>query len=90
MLLSLTIALTVRTVGILLMNGFLVIPAATAKIISQQFVPFLITAAAIGAMSAVIGMIISGAFDLPSGPSIVLVQLLGFLVVSSAIPTQSR
>ena len=79
-LLSLTIALTVRAVGILLMNGFLVIPAATAKIRIQQFVPFLITAAAIGAMSAFIGMSLSGALDLPSGPSIVLIQLLGFLV----------
>ena len=79
-LLSLTIALTVRAVGILLMNGFLVIPAATAKITSQKFVPFLFTAAGIGATSAVIGMLISGVFDLPSGPSIVLVQLLGFLV----------
>ncbi len=78
-LLSLTIALTVRAVGILLMNGFLVIPAATAKITSQKFVPFLVTAAVIGATSAVVGMVISGALDLPSGPSIVLVQLLGFL-----------
>ncbi|HHP7232726.1 MAG TPA: metal ABC transporter permease [Xenococcaceae cyanobacterium] len=87
--LSLTIALTVRAVGILLMNGFLVIPAATAKILSRQFVPFLITAAAIGAMSAVIGMIISGAFDLPSGPTIVLVQLLGFLVTGFLSKGQS-
>ena len=52
-LLSLTIALTVRAVGILLMSGFLVIPAATAKIVSQKFVPFLVTAAGIGATSAV-------------------------------------
>ncbi|CCQ64216.1 ABC-3 [Crocosphaera watsonii WH 0402] len=28
------------------------------------------------------GMVISGAIDLPSGPSIVLVQLFGFLVVA--------
>ncbi|WP_319418844.1 metal ABC transporter permease [Pleurocapsa sp. FMAR1] len=81
-LLAITIALTIRAVGILLVNGFLVIPAASARLICQQFVPFLATAAGMGAASGVMGMVISGAFDLPSGPSIVLVQLFGFLVVA--------
>lgn len=81
-LLAITIALTIRAVGILLVNGFLVIPAATARLICQQFVPFLATAAGVGALSGVMGMVISGAFDLPSGPSIVLVQLFGFLAVA--------
>ena len=81
-LLAITIALTIRAVGILLVNGFLVIPAASARLVCQQFVPFLVTAAGIGAFSGVMGMVISGAIDLPSGPSIVLVQLFGFLVVA--------
>jgi zinc transport system permease protein len=80
-LLAITIALTIRAVGILLVNGFLVIPAATARLICQQFVPFLATAAGMGALSGVMGMFISGVFDLPSGPSIVLVQLAEFLFV---------
>lgn len=78
-LLSTTIGLTVRVVGILLVNGFLVIPAATARLICQEFVPFLATSAGIGGLSGVVGMVISGTFDLPSGPSIVLVQLAVFL-----------
>ena len=80
-ILSLAIALTIRAVGILLVNAFLVIPAATAKLICHQFLQFLGVSALIGAMSGVIGMILSGALNLPSGPSIVLVQLLVFLVV---------
>ena len=79
---AITIALTIRAVGILLVNGFLVMPAASARLICQQFVLFLPTAAGIGAFSGVMGMIISGAIDLPSGPSIVLVQLFGFLTVA--------
>ena len=82
MLLAITIALTIRAVGILLVNGFLVIPAASARLICQQFIPFLATAAGIGAFSGVMGMVISGAINLPSGPSIVLVQLFGFLAVA--------
>ena len=81
-LLAITIALTIRAVGILLVNGFLVIPAASARLVCQQFVPFLVTSAGIGAFSGVMGMVISGAIDLPSGPSIVLVQLFGFLVLA--------
>lgn len=81
-ILSLSIALTIRAVGILLVNAFLVIPAATAKLICDQFRWFLGVSALIGAMSGVIGMVLSGALNLPSGPSIVLVQLLVFLVVA--------
>jgi zinc/manganese transport system permease protein len=79
-LLSITIALTIRAVGILLINGFLLIPAATSRLICKQFIPFLWLSATMGAMSGIIGMIISGSFDLPSGPSIILVQIMGFLV----------
>ncbi|MDY7019929.1 MAG: metal ABC transporter permease [Cyanobacteriota bacterium] len=78
-LLSLTLAVSIRAVGILLVNAFLVIPAATAKLLCDRFIPFLGLAAAIGAFSGIIGMTISGILDLPSGPSIVLVQLVIFI-----------
>jgi zinc/manganese transport system permease protein len=38
-------------------------------------------AASLGAGGAVLGLLASAAFDLPSGPSVVLVQTLGFLLV---------
>lgn len=79
-ILSLMIALTIRAVGVLLVNAFLVIPAASAKLLCQEFLPFLITATVLGAASGVLGIVVSSGFNLPSGPSIVLVQLLGFLV----------
>jgi zinc/manganese transport system permease protein len=79
-LLSLMIALTIRSVGILLVNAFLVIPAATAQLICNEFLPFLTVAAGLGAVSSVTGMMISGIWNLPSGPSIVLVQLISFIV----------
>jgi len=78
----LTLNSDLAIVGILLVNGFLVIPAASARLICQQFVPFIATAAGMGAFSGVMGMVISGAIDLPSGPSIVLVQLLGFFTLA--------
>jgi ABC-type Mn2+/Zn2+ transport system permease subunit len=44
-------------------------------------------AAGMGALSGVMGIVISGAIDLPSGPSIVLVQLFGFLAVALSCHT---
>jgi len=82
-LLSLTVAVSIKAVGILLVNAFLVIPAATAKIMSQQFSPYLIISMVLGALSSIAGMLVSGLLNFPSGPSIVLVQFLLFLLIIS-------
>ncbi|MCL6434643.1 MAG: metal ABC transporter permease [Leptolyngbyaceae cyanobacterium HOT.MB2.61] len=80
-LLSLTVAVSIKAVGILLVNAFLVIPAATSKLLSQQFYPYLAISMLLGALSSVVGMGVSGVFNFPSGPSIVLVQFVLFLLV---------
>lgn len=80
-LLSLAVAVSIKAVGILLVNAFLVIPASTAKLLSHQFIYFLWLSVFLGAMSSVAGMIVSGLFNFASGPSIVLVQFLLFLAV---------
>jgi zinc/manganese transport system permease protein len=80
-LLSLTVAVAIKAVGILLVNAFLVIPASTAKLLSNQFKPYLIGSVTIGALSSLVGMLVSGTLNFPSGPSIVLVQFCFFLLV---------
>jgi zinc transport system permease protein len=80
-LLSLTVAVSIKAVGILLVNSFLVIPAATAKLLSQQFSRFLWISISLGGISSVLGMMVSGIWNLASGPSIVLIQFLIFLAM---------
>ncbi|MBD2205001.1 metal ABC transporter permease [Calothrix sp. FACHB-1219] len=80
-LLSLAVAVAIKAVGVLLVNAFLVIPAATAKLISHHFTRFLILSVIIGSSSSFVGMMVSGLFNLASGPSIVLVQFLLFIAV---------
>ncbi|OUL17680.1 metal ABC transporter permease [Nostoc sp. 106C] len=80
-LLSLAVAVAIKAVGVLLVNAFLVIPASTAKLISHHFTRFLILSVIIGSSSSVVGMMVSGIFNLASGPSIVLVQFLVFVAV---------
>ncbi|WP_414564277.1 MULTISPECIES: metal ABC transporter permease [unclassified Anabaena] len=80
-LLSLAVAVAITAVGILLVNAFLVIPASTAKLMSHHFSRFLLISVVIGATTSVAGIIVSGLFNLASGPSIVLVQFLFFVTI---------
>jgi zinc transport system permease protein len=80
-LLALAVAVAIKAVGVLLVNAFLVIPASTAKLMSHHFSNFLVLSTIVGATSSLVGIIVSGAFNLASGPSIVLVQFLLFVAV---------
>lgn len=82
-LLSLAVAVSIKAVGILLVNAFLVIPASTAKLISQKFRYFLLGSVLLGALSSIVGMLVSGLGNFASGPSIVVVQFLLFMTVFS-------
>jgi len=82
-LLSLAVAVAIKAVGVLLVNAFLVIPAATAKLMSHQFTRFLVISVILGVISSIIGIMLSGLLNFASGPSIVLVQFLLFTFVFS-------
>jgi len=79
-LLSLVVAVSIKAIGVLLISAFVVIPACAARLLSRKFSHYIFISAGLGAFSAVIGMIVSALFDLPSGPSIVTVQLAIFLL----------
>ncbi|TVP57532.1 MAG: metal ABC transporter permease [Nodularia sp. (in: Bacteria)] len=84
-LLSLAVAVAITAVGVLLVNAFLVIPASTAKLMSHHFNRFLVLSIIIGSTTSLAGIIVSGVFNLASGPSIVLVQFLFFVAVFFAV-----
>ena len=79
-LLSLAVAIAIKAVGVLLVNAFLVIPAATAKLLSRQFAVFVLLSTGVGAFSAVLGIVLSAALNLSSGPSIVVAQFALFII----------
>jgi len=82
-LLSLAVAIAIKAVGVLLVNAFLVIPAATAKLVSHHFSRFLVISVIVGVVSSIVGIMLSGLLNFASGPSIVLVQFLLFTFVFS-------
>lgn len=78
-LLALVVALSIKAVGVLLISAFVVIPASAARLVSRSFNAYVALACCLGSGGAVLGLLASGLFNLPSGPSVVIVQLLGFL-----------
>ncbi|KPQ37386.1 MAG: ABC-type zinc uptake system permease component ZnuC [Phormidesmis priestleyi Ana] len=81
-LLSLVVATSIKAIGALLVGAFVVIPACAARAISRDFTGYVLWSAGLGALSAAAGMLLSGAFNLPSGSSIVLAQLVLFLMAT--------
>jgi len=78
--LAVVVALSIKAVGVLLISAFVVIPASAARLLARSFSGYQLLASGLGALGAVLGLLASAAFNLPSGPSVVLVQLLGFLL----------
>jgi len=85
-LLAVVVAISIKAVGVLLISAFVVIPACASRLVSRQFGAYGLLAAGLGAGCAVVGLLLSALFNLPSGPAVVLVQLLGFLVALALAP----
>lgn len=85
--LAVVVALSIKAVGVLLISAFVVIPASTARLLSTSFSVYVPLASAIGAGCGVVGLLASSAFNLPSGPCVVIIQLLCFL---TALLVRSR
>jgi zinc transport system permease protein len=79
-LLALTIVLSVKLVGIVLVASFLVIPAAAARLVSSTFIKMTVTSIVFGLISSIIGLFASFELDIPSGAAIILAQALIFFV----------
>ena len=70
-----------KIVGIVLIAAFLVIPAATARLISKTFRIMTLFSVFIGVSSAIIGLFLSYFLDIPSGAAIILFQALLFFFI---------
>jgi ABC-type Mn2+/Zn2+ transport system permease subunit len=79
-LLALVVIAGISVAGIVLVNALLVIPAATAKLLARSLSRMFVLAPLFGVGSVLAGLLVSYRLDLPSGPSIVVVAGLVFLV----------
>jgi manganese/iron transport system permease protein/iron/zinc/copper transport system permease protein len=77
-MLSVTILVTMRVIGTLLISALLVIPAATARMITNSFSRMLMLSPIIGAVCCLVGMNLSYHLDTSAGATIILVAAAVF------------
>lgn len=79
---ALTIVIGMRIMGTLLISSLIVFPAITSMRVAKKFNVVLILAVIISMVSYFIGMVASFMLEIPSGASIVVVNLVMFIIVS--------
>lgn len=89
-MLSLTIIVTMRVIGTLLISAMLVIPASTARMLTNSFARMLVLSPVIGAVSGFVGMNVSYHLDLSSSATIILVSTLVFVAAYVATGLRGR
>lgn len=79
-LLAAVIAISIKMVGLLLITGMLIIPAAMARNISDSPQKMVIYSVIGGLLSVILGLLSSLEFNTPSGPSIIVAAMLLFIL----------
>ncbi len=79
-LIAVTVAVSLQTVGVALMVAMLVTPAATAYLLTHRLSSMMLIAAVFASLSGVIGLYLSYYLSIASGAAIVLTATLFFLL----------
>lgn len=85
-LVVLNLVMGFQAIGALMVVGLMMLPAAAARFWSRRLAHLLLLAAAIGAASVWLGLLLSYHANLPSGPCIVLLAGLAYLLSVIAGP----
>lgn len=75
LLIACTVTVSLPMLGALLLSALIVIPSASAKLISGSFRSMLLVAVLIGLVAPFTGVLVSCQVDIPTGPTIVLVNV---------------
>lgn len=85
-LLVIVIVISIQAVGVALVLAMLVTPASTAYLISRRLPSMMLLSAGIGSFSAVLGLYLSFYINVASGPAIVLVETVIFMLAFALVP----
>lgn len=89
-MLSLTILVTMRVIGTLLISALLVIPASVARMLTNSFSRMLWISPVVGAISAFVGMNLAYHLDTSASATIILVGTLQFIIVYAVSGLRGR
>ncbi|MDL2217153.1 metal ABC transporter permease [Christensenellaceae bacterium OttesenSCG-928-M15] len=90
LLTALVIVLGMRMMGALLISSLVIFPALTAMRLFKSYLKVTLASAVISVVCFLLGLIFSYGFNTPSGASIVIVNILAFLLCSAISWIKSR
>lgn len=89
-LVCLVVVSALPAVGSLLVSALLVVPAATARLLTERVGPLLGWSTGLCAVELFAGLVLAGSLDLPPGPAVAVVAGLVFACVALARAAGSR
>lgn len=89
-LLAIVVVTALPAVGSLLVSGLLVIPAATARMLTDRLGPMHALAVALCALETVLGLALARTLDIPPGAAVAALSGLGFGLVAAAVAARAR
>ena len=78
---AITIVLSIRLVGIVMLLSILTVPQMTANLFTSNFVKMIYGSILIGFIGCLIGLLLSAVLDVPSGVFIIFTQIILFLIL---------
>ncbi|MFV0453031.1 MAG: metal ABC transporter permease, partial [Propioniciclava sp.] len=93
-LVALTVTVSMRVVGLLLVSALMIVPVATAQVIARSFTQTMAWASGIGVAVSVTGLMATYWYDLPPGATIVVLAMGLYALASVSAgrrrPTRTR
>lgn len=89
-LIALTVVVSIKTVGIILVEALLVIPAATAYQLTNRYGVMFFLSWAVAVIACIVGLFLSYILAVPSGATVVIVSALLFALATLFSPKRKR
>lgn len=89
-LIALTVVVSIKTVGIILVEALLVIPAATAYQLTNRYAVMFLLSWAAAVIAGIAGLLLSYILAVPSGATIVIVSALLFALAAIFSPKRRK
>lgn len=90
MFIAITIVLSIRLVGIVMLMSLLTVPQMTANLFTSNFVKMIILSVFIGFLGCFIGLFLSAVLDVPSGVFIIFSQIILFLLLKGIVGLKQK
>ena len=80
-ILAVSVVLAIKILGVILVSALLIVPVSISKMISSSYKQLVIVSMILSELIVVTGLVLSSAFNLPTGATIVLTGTAVFLLV---------